>query len=538
MLKAQVFGIALAILQSAKAWQIPAEYALTPSSNGRFLQQANGDPFFWQADTAWLLFHRLNYSEADAFLSDRSEKGFNMVLAVAFTQAGIDNPNRNGDLPFIDEDVTDPNEPYWEHVDSVVKLAWTKGIRICMVSSWGKFVHDSDNNGDVLNSTTAHPFGKFLGQRYPYLPKTLVGDTNPYWQNKTAVKADYAYGGVLPPYEVTDWSPVYDDLANGIVAGERQAIKASSGHKSNTTWWPLMTIHPTNQWFTGGPLALAHDFFGDREWLTLDASQSGHADYPPNPPIPWWNCRRGWEPVEIMYAAGSKDGNKIRPVIDNEPHYENRYNNGKDTNAVWNASDVRVGSWQAVSTPLLPLGVPLIAGIEICLLEQVFSGAAGLTYGANAIQQCIIPGLFDSDGSGPSDDWSTDLELPGSGQMQFIQKAVLDRGNGTAYFHRVPAQDIIVGDAGVNDARVTATRDRGGNWIMVYTPTGEPFQIDTQSVKSCSVRASWYSPLSGRYTRFDYTQCGDSAGSAESRTFTPPAGDGHSDWALVLEVVN
>lgn len=208
-----------------------------------------------------------------------------------------------------------------------------------------------------MDSTTAYPFGKFIGQRYPYLPKTLVGDTNPYWQNKSAVKDDYANGGILPPYEVTDWSPVYDDLANGIVAGERQAIISSSRNESDSTWWPLMTIHPTNQWFRGGPLALAHDFFGDRAWLTLDASQSGHADYPPNPPIPWWNCRRGWEPVEIMYAAGSRGGNKIRPVIDNEPHYENRYNNGKSMNAVWNASDVRVGSWQAVSTTPLSSGV-------------------------------------------------------------------------------------------------------------------------------------------------------------------------------------
>jgi hypothetical protein len=44
-----------------------------------------------------------------------------------------------------------------------------------------------------------------------------------------------------------------------------------------------------------------------------------------------------------MYATGG------RPVNDNEPHYENRYTNGKSANVVWNASDVRIGSWQAVS---------------------------------------------------------------------------------------------------------------------------------------------------------------------------------------------
>ncbi len=72
-----------------------------------------------------------------------------------------------------------------------------------------------------------------------------------------------------------------------------------------------------------------------------------------------------------MYAAGSRGGNKIRPVIDNEPHYENRYNNGKSMNAVWNASDVRVGSWQAVSTTPLSSGVLVEAQPIYFLLEEL-----------------------------------------------------------------------------------------------------------------------------------------------------------------------
>lgn len=53
--------------------------------------------------------------------------------------------------------------------------------------------------------------------------------------------------------------------------------------------------------------------------------------------------------MELMYAAGSVPGGRARPVIDNEAHYENRYNNGNSSEAFWNASDVRIGSWQAVS---------------------------------------------------------------------------------------------------------------------------------------------------------------------------------------------
>lgn len=181
----------------------------------------------------------------------------------------------------------------------------------------------------MINTTNARAFGTWIGQRYPGLPKMLVADTNAFWTNKSGVKADYAAGGVPEPYTYTDWSPVYDALAAGLTAGEGKTA--------------MITTHCTNQWFNGGPIALASAFFGNRKWLTFDSSQSGHASYPPNPPIPWWNAKRGWEPVELMYKTVPN-----RPVLDNEAHYEGRYDNGKPANPFWNASDVRTGTYQAV----------------------------------------------------------------------------------------------------------------------------------------------------------------------------------------------
>jgi hypothetical protein len=117
--------------------------------------------------------------------------------------------------------------------------------------------------------------------------------------------------------------------------------------------------------------------------------------------------------------------------------------------------------------------------------------------------------------------------------MQWVQKAIRDRGDAT-YFQRVPAQDIIMGDAGVDDRRVTATRDSAGSWIMVYTPTGEPFAIDTTSLASCDdIQASWFDPLDGTYKTFEFV-CHEVNGAVV--TFTPPVEDGHVDWTLVLEL--
>lgn len=61
---------------------------LVVSDNQRFLQHADGRPFFYLGDTAWELFHRLNGEEAGLYLEDRRAKGFNVIQAVALSELG------------------------------------------------------------------------------------------------------------------------------------------------------------------------------------------------------------------------------------------------------------------------------------------------------------------------------------------------------------------------------------------------------------------------------------------------------------------
>ena len=44
---------------------------LQVSANGRYLEHADGTPFFWFGDTAWALFYRLTPSEANIYFNDR-----------------------------------------------------------------------------------------------------------------------------------------------------------------------------------------------------------------------------------------------------------------------------------------------------------------------------------------------------------------------------------------------------------------------------------------------------------------------------------
>jgi len=97
--------------------------------NGRFLQRADGTPFFYLGDTAWQLFHRLNLADATHYLTNQAAKGFTVIQAVALAElGGLDVPNANGDLPLLDRDPTRPNEAYFRHVDAVVAEANRLGL--------------------------------------------------------------------------------------------------------------------------------------------------------------------------------------------------------------------------------------------------------------------------------------------------------------------------------------------------------------------------------------------------------------------------
>ena len=62
------------------------EQTLKVSENGRYIVFENGKPFFDLGDTAWELFNRLNREEAELYLTNRAEKGFTVIQAVAILE--------------------------------------------------------------------------------------------------------------------------------------------------------------------------------------------------------------------------------------------------------------------------------------------------------------------------------------------------------------------------------------------------------------------------------------------------------------------
>ena len=116
---------------------------LQVSANQRFLQFANGTPFFVLGDTGWLLPERLDRAEAQYYLQSCRRAGYNLVQVQ--TMNGVPSINIYGQLSLPygwDMSKVDPEGvySYWDHMDYIIKVAEQNGIYIGMVPIWGSLV--------------------------------------------------------------------------------------------------------------------------------------------------------------------------------------------------------------------------------------------------------------------------------------------------------------------------------------------------------------------------------------------------------------
>lgn len=248
---------------------------LAVSENGRFLQTVGGKPFFWLADTAWELFHRLNREEADTYLSDRAAKGFTVIQAVALAELdGLNDPNPYGHRPLVDNDpakpaVTDgPDNDYWDHVDFIVRRANELGLTIGFLPTWGDKWHQKPGEGSgIFTEENAEAYGEWLGRRYR--------DAGIVW--------------ILGGDRVVE-----DDRHRAILRRMAAGLRRGDGGAH------LITFHPR------GGRGSAEEFHGE-EWLDFNMRQNGHG-------------------VEFTgkYDATRADYDRTpaKPVLDGEPVYE------------------------------------------------------------------------------------------------------------------------------------------------------------------------------------------------------------------------
>ena len=158
-------ALLLLLTLAASAAPLPR---LKVCDNHRFLCTADGKPFFYLADTAWELFHRLDRKEAIEYLDTRAAQGFTAIQAVALAELdGVTDPNAYGKLPLVNKDP----DPARARILGARRLhrrpGEARGLYIAMLPSWGRWVNNTGRTDEsLLTPSNAQTYGEFLGKRY------------------------------------------------------------------------------------------------------------------------------------------------------------------------------------------------------------------------------------------------------------------------------------------------------------------------------------------------------------------------------------
>ena len=233
------------------------------SSNGKYLVDAYGEPFFWMGDTAWEMHHRLTMEEIQTYLDDRQQKGINVILfKIPFFDLE-DEPqhdNRYGDIPFIDQDITQPNEAFFQLVDFSLSEMEERGMTAGFLPLWGFVV--GGKFGFNVSDEDVSQYAHWVSNRYQER-KNIVwivgGDT-----------------GVDPQWAILG-----------------RELKPADPQK-------LVTFHPGRNGIS------SYHMWGDADWLDFHMTQTGHSP----------DLRTNYETISTVYHGSSK------PILNGEPVYE------------------------------------------------------------------------------------------------------------------------------------------------------------------------------------------------------------------------
>ncbi len=253
--------------------------------NGRYFVDAHGEPFFWLGDTAWPLFAQYSREEAEQYLVNRAQKGFNVIQGVLAWGGGTgfeDNmpgPNYAGHRPWLD-DPAHPNEAYFQHVDYLCKFAGEHGLILGMLPTWGYYV----NNVHVLNPENARIYGRWLGERYRNQPNIV-------WIN----------GGDRIP---TGSEETYRALAHGLREGDGGAHiityhpcgwRSSAQFFHNEDWLDANMIETWTEWAKVYPAVLADVLLLPPKPVILgEGAYENGPEYPQGPITPLIVRRQAW----------------------------------------------------------------------------------------------------------------------------------------------------------------------------------------------------------------------------------------------------
>jgi hypothetical protein len=152
-------------------------FPLTISTNNRHLVDQNGVPFLVNGDTPWSLMTGISKSDAEFYLENRRQKGFNAILVNLIEHYYNGPVNQEGEAPFTTAgDFSTPNEKYFAHCDWVINKAAEKGILVMLTPAYMGFGCGEEGWClEMIENGTAkmRDYGRYVGTRYRDFPNII-----------------------------------------------------------------------------------------------------------------------------------------------------------------------------------------------------------------------------------------------------------------------------------------------------------------------------------------------------------------------------
>jgi hypothetical protein len=266
--------------------------------------------------------------------------------------------------------------------------------------------------------------------------------------------------------------PIWRALAAG--------LKAGSGERP-----PLITYHPRGPGSSGRTLHA-------EPWLAFNSVQSGH--------------QLDGRAHELVLTEAART--PVKPVINAEPAYEGMPIGFDAKNGRFTADHVR-RNWY----------------------WSVFSGAAGVIYGANEVWMAWAPDLEPLSAQvkppflGAQQHWTNALAYPGSSQLRFLRALTESR----PWNLTVPDPALVYSPKTGGTNFIAALRATDGSTALLYLPQGGEVAVDLSMLTGQTLNGTWWSPSSGGTSH---------AGRFErqgNRVFKAPSGGFGQDWVLVID---
>ncbi len=271
--------------------------------------------------------------------------------------------------------------------------------------------------------------------------------------------------------DTVDWTPIWRAMAKGIREG-------GDTHS-------LITFHT---W--GGSNSTSQQIHNE-PWLDINMMQSGHGSGHDVPVWDWIKRDRALIPV--------------KPTLDAEPNYEdhpvNPWPKWDPANGYFNDYDVRKQ-----------------------LYRSVFAGACGVTYGHHAIWQFWSP--REEKINHADRYWTEALDRPGAFQAGYLRKLIESRPS----LNRVP-DDGIIESNGEKGQHGTAFRLADSTALMVYSPSGTEYAINTDGLKNEALVIWLYEPVKGKAIKLTSLK----SNPGFFRGNLPDKGK-ENDWVIVVDV--